>query len=142
MKAEHADMTWDLCVPGYGRPRSGEHVTINLENGTMFIAVDTMLLAGNPEAVRVLYSAEHATIGLRPSTHADTHAAHVAQNRRTVGVSGMVSVRDLAQKIRAKRITGSFRVPMERHPDGTLFGELSRREVVVRAPRRAKGGGA
>ena len=53
----------------------------------------------------------------------------------------MVSVRDLAQKIRAKRITGSFRVPMERHPDGTLFGELSRREVVVRAPRRAKGGG-
>ena len=140
MKATMAGMDWDVCDPLSGGQRAAPRITINLDHNTLSLTGGAMELAGNPSMARVLYSVEHNSIALRPTSDMRDNAVfNISRTKLVNGAGGMMTVGDLCARLRAKRLSGSLSVPVEWHPDGLLWGDLT---MATKRPGKAKGGAA
>ena len=137
MKATMAGVDWDVCK-AMNVAESG--VTIDLKRGRVSITPQAYDAAGKPAAFVSLYSAEHKSVGFRPADPRDALAV-LASNRRgrAPSLARQFAAGMLSRRMRADGYSGSIYVPVQWHPDGLLWGDLT---MATRRKRQAKGGGA
>lgn len=129
-----AGMTWDVCEPTHGS--SGRlSATINVDEGRVTISGAAYSAAGRPAAVLVLYSRENKSFGLKPANPRDHSTLVVSGNTRA---GKQVSARILTRRMAADGYTGRLAVPLQWHPEGLLWGDLT---MARKAQRRASRGG-
>ena len=136
MKADYAGMTWDLCEPISGSP-SLMRVSINMGEARIYIPAAVFDAAGGPTAVQLLYSRDERSVAIRPVDQRDPSA--LMMTRRTdKGVGRWVSAGMLCRRLSADGYSGTLTVPVQWHPDGLLWGDLT---MATKRPGKAKGGG-
>ena len=137
MKANLAGMEWEVCGPAPGALRTSR-ITINLGERRASLTEDAYNAAGKPDAVVLLYSAEHKTIGLRPVPASDPMSVLLSHSKgRTTG--HQLSSGGLVRRMKSDGYTGSISVPLQWHPDGLLWGDLTMATKFQRKS-QAKGG--
>jgi hypothetical protein len=136
MKARLAGIVFDVCAATHG-PEGRATVSLNLSSGRASMTSRAFDDAGKPVAVVSLYSSEHKTIGFRPADPRDATAVLVS-NKHGKGHGGrQFAASMLARRMRADGYAGSIRVPVQWHPDGLLWGDLT----MAIYPRKTNGGG-
>lgn len=124
MKATLAGMEWDVCEPTRG-PAARASATINIDGGRVSITSLAFEEAGQPEAFVSLYSSERQTVGFRRADPRDALAVLVS-NKESHGHGGrQFAATVLTRRMRADGYSGSIHVPVQWHPDGLLWGDLT-----------------
>jgi len=139
MRAAIAGMDWEVCGPAPGQPRTSR-ITVNLTRGRVSITSEALRLAGNPEALVPLYSPEHKTIGLRPVQPTNPNALLVSRTS-SQDSSRHIAAAGIARRLVADGYKGSISMPVQWHPDGLLWGDLTMATQFTRRM-RPKGGAA
>lgn len=123
MKTTLAGMEWEVCGPVPGSIRVAR-ITVNMNKGKISITQQAYALAGKPDALMLLYSPEHKTIGLRPVE--SNNPFSVIVSRTSAGdISPQVSAAGITRRMAADGFDGSVCVPVQWHPDGLLWGDLT-----------------
>ena len=139
MKAQLAGMAWDVCGPVRG-PAARASVTINLTAQRVTMSRLAFEQAGKPEAVVVLYSADQRSVGFKRSDPREALAVLVT-NKHGRGHGGhQFASTLLARRMRSDGYSGTLYVPVQWHPDGLLWGDLTM--ATKRAGKSPKKGGA
>lgn len=131
MKSVLAGISWDVCEPTHGSA-SQPSVSINIEAGRVSITAAAYDAAGRPEAFVSLYSPDHKSVGFRRADPRDALAVLVS-NKGAAGHGGrQFAAATLTRKMRADGYSGSIYVPVQWHPDGLLWGDLTMATKRVR----------
>lgn len=137
MRHEIAGMTWDVCVPTHGAP-SRPTVLVNIKAGRLNLTKAAYEAAGCPQALLLLYSAEYRSIGLRPADPRDSGTLLVSGSTRA---GKQVSAGSLTRRLAADGYAGILLLPVQWHPDGLLWGDLTQATRPASGRKgRAKGG--
>lgn len=121
MKMSLAGMDWQVCEPSPGG-NNPIQATINIEAGKVYCSRRAWRAAGSPDAFMLMYSREHKSIGLRPC-----HATERGSTPVTMpgGTTPLLCARTLTNAMRSGGRRGTWRIPLQWHPDGLLWGDLS-----------------
>lgn len=134
MKTDLAGMTWDVCEPIVGRP-SDMVVSISTTSARRLYLPNAVWDAlGRPGMVRVLYSRLNQSIGIAAASTGDALAMVVTG--RLQGQGRYVSCAMLTRRLASDGYRLPLRVPVQSHPDGLVWGDLT----MASYPRKAKGG--
>lgn len=128
-----AGMTWDVCGPA----NDWMVATVDLDRGRVSITGAAHAAAGRPSAVLVLYSAQNKCFGLKPASPRD-HSTLVISGP-TVRAGKRIAARMLARRMMDDGYSGKLSVPLQWHPDGLLWGDLT---MARRTQNKAANGGA
>jgi len=136
MRQQLAGMSWDVCPPTHGVP-SRPTVTVNIKAGRLNITQAAYEAAGRPAAIILLYSAEHKSIGLRPADPRDGGTLMVSGSTRA---GKQVAAGMLSRRLAADGYGGILVLPVQWHPDGLLWGDLTQATRSSGRKGKAKGG--
>lgn len=136
MKADYAGMTWDVCEPINGSP-SLMRVSIDFAQKRVFVPWAALEAAGHPIAVQLLYSRAERSVAIKPIDQRDPSAL-VLTLRTHRGLGRYASAGMLVRRLSADGYSGPLTVPVQWHPDGLLWGDLT---MATRRKSQAKGGG-
>lgn len=126
---EAAGMTWQVAQP-HARVYKPS-VAINIAAGKLTISRGATNACGDPDHVRLLYSAEQASIGIMPTTAADELGYTIIRNAGTkpngkpVGMHHQTLSQPFCRMLAAAGHRGTIVVPLQWHPDGLLWGDLT-----------------
>lgn len=136
MKERLAGMDWEVASRVYGATKI-PLVTVNLKTKKVSFTKSAYELAGSPEAVTILYSRKHKSIGFRASTLHDSSAVCVTE----CGARGCrMSAARLANMMIADGFLGTLVAPAQWHSDGLLWADLTMATKFRRKPAQTKGG--
>jgi hypothetical protein len=137
MIARLAGMDWEVCERLVG-PTIRSTATIELKHGRICLTALAFEAAKKPEAFVVLYSRDNKSIGFKPAALRDDLAMMVSRDKRYRG-GHRLSSSVLARQLREDGYTGVLHVPVQWHPDGLLWGDLTMATKRQRKAAKAKG---
>lgn len=119
-----AGMDWEVCGRTHGRPDEAT-ATIDLAEHRVSFNYRAYMAAGGPEALVPIYSAKMKSIGFRVADTRDALAVMVVMRKRDPRGGFRVSAAMLVRRMRADGYSGSLSIPLQWHPDGLLWGDLT-----------------
>lgn len=138
-----AGMAWEVIEPG--PPRFEPWVGINIERGCITLPMPVFELMGTPKAVMVLFSKEHASIGLSPCDLNEKDSFYISDKRsaKRPGNPKQIRSKKLGRMMASMDFKGAYRLPVHWEPSGILWGDLSNlrragRPSASRPPHSAK----
>lgn len=138
MKATLAGMDWEVCEPTRG-PAGRASATINVDGGRVTVSELAFEQAGKPEAFVLLYSAEQRSVGFQKADPREALAMLVTQKHAKSHGGHQFAAAMLARRMRSDGYSGTIYVPVQWHPDGLLWGDLTMATKRARKTAKAKG---
>lgn len=143
MKATIAGMEWSVAQPHTRVYKPS--VAINIPAGKLSLSRGATNAMGDPDHVRLLFSADPPSIAVSPTTPADTLGYTICRGKgrrpdgeRTGGEHHQTLSKPFCRMLEAAGYRGTIVVPMTWHPDGLLWGDLT---MATKRKSQAKGGG-
>lgn len=126
-----AGMTWQIAEP-HARVYKPT-IAINIPQGKITISRGAVNLANKPEHVRLAYSAKQASIAVIPTTPDDPLGYILGErghrvappNGRPTGIYHQTLSQPFCRMLAAAGHKGTIVVPLQWHPDGLLWGDLT-----------------
>jgi hypothetical protein len=136
-----AGMDWQVAEP-HARVYKPT-MAINIQQGKITLSRGAVNLAGKPEHVRLAYSAKPPSIAVIPTSPEDALGYTIgarrngAQSGKPTGVHHQTLSTPFCRMLATAGYSGTIIVPMQWHPDGILWGDLTM--ATRRTPNKTKG---
>lgn len=137
---ELAGMAWQVADPHARVYRPT--ISVNIPSAKITISRGAMNLGGKPAHVRLAFAASPPSIAVIPTTPDDTlgytisEHAGMRRNGKPVGVHHQTSSVLLCRMLAAAGYSGTVVVPLQWHPDGMLWGDMSMATQRVSRPKK------
>jgi hypothetical protein len=135
-----AGMDWQIAEP-HARVYKPT-MAINIPQGKITLSQGAVNLAGKPKHVRLAFSAKPPSIAAIPTTPDDALGYTIGarqngpRNGKPTGVHHQTLSQPFCRLLAAAGYSGTIMVPMQWHPDGMLWGDLTM--ATRRTPNKTK----